>query len=106
MITEGLLHCGGHHDDADGRDQQEVEGVHEACPRGLLDLGAAAAAAGAGRRAATARQLREKKGGETEGGKREGERDKDERRKYVHHYHAAVITLLKHHVRAFMTVSC
>lgn len=45
VVSERLLHSGGHHDDADGGDQQEVEGVHDAGPRGLFDLGAAATAA-------------------------------------------------------------
>jgi len=52
-----LLHGGGHHDDTDGGDQQEVEGIHDAGACGLFDLRAAAAAAGAGRGAAAAGQL-------------------------------------------------
>lgn len=52
-----LLHSGGHHDDTDDGDQQEVEGVHESGPRGLFDLGAAVAAARTGRWATAAGQL-------------------------------------------------
>lgn len=49
MVSHLLLHSGGHHDDTDDGDQQEVKGVHEPGPLGLLYLGAAVAAAGAGR---------------------------------------------------------
>lgn len=52
-----LLHSRGHHDDTDDGDQQEIEGVHDSGSCGLLDLGAAVAAAGAGRRAAAAGHL-------------------------------------------------
>lgn len=70
MVFHLLLHSGGHHDDTDDGDQQEVEGVHDAGPRGLLDLGAAVTAAGAGRRAAAAGQLHtENNGGERKGGR-------------------------------------
>lgn len=58
-----LLHGGGHHDDTDGGDQQEVEGIHDAGACGLFDLRAAAAAAGAGRGAAAAGQLHGEKRG-------------------------------------------
>lgn len=49
MVSQPLLHSGGHHDDTNDGDQQEVEGVHDSGPCGLFDLGAAVTAARAGR---------------------------------------------------------
>lgn len=57
MCFDLQLHSRGHHDDTDDGDQQEVQSVHDAGPCGLLDLGTAVAAAGAGRRAAAAGHL-------------------------------------------------
>lgn len=48
MVSQLLLHSGGHHDDTDDGDQQEVKGVHESGSCGLFDLGAAVTAARAG----------------------------------------------------------
>lgn len=68
MVSQLLLHSGGHHDDTDDGDQQEIEGVHDSGPSGLFDLGAAVTAAWARRWAAAAGQLhaennREKRAG-------------------------------------------
>lgn len=52
-----LLHSGGHHDDTDDGDQQEVERVHDSGSCWLPDLGAAVAATRAGGRAAAAGHL-------------------------------------------------
>lgn len=48
-VSQLLLHSGGHHDDTEDGDQQEVEGIHDPGPCGLFDLGAAVTAARAGR---------------------------------------------------------
>lgn len=57
VLFQCLLHSGGHHDDTEDCDQQEVESVHESGPCGLFDLRAALTAARAGRWAAAAGQL-------------------------------------------------
>lgn len=61
FIFHLLLHSGGHHNDTDDSDQQEVQGVHKPGPRGLFDLWAAVAAARAGCRSTATGQLDTKK---------------------------------------------